>query len=120
MMKNTFDMVPNALKEAATIDGAGSLAIFFKVYLPLAMPGVVTTIVYTAYTTWNDYLIALTFGGTAWKTFNVAIADLSTMSDVLDWGMMTSGSFVSLLPIMALFLGLQKYFIKGMMSGAVK
>ena len=120
MMKNTFDMVPNALKEAATIDGAGSLMIFFKVYLPLAMPGVVTTIVYTAYTTWNDYLIALTFGGTAWKTFNVAIADLANMSDVLDWGMMTSGSIISLLPIMALFLGLQKYFIKGMMSGAVK
>lgn len=120
MMKNTFDMVPDALKEAAYIDGAGSLTIFFKVYLPLAMPGVVTTIVYTAYTTWNDYLIALTFGGTAWKTFNVAIADLANMSDVLDWGMMTSGSIVSLLPIMALFLGLQKYFIKGMMSGAVK
>jgi multiple sugar transport system permease protein len=120
MMKDTFDMIPNALKEAAYIDGAGSLTIFFKVYLPLAMPGLVTVIVYTAYTTWNDYLIALTFGGTAWKTFNVAIADLANMSDVLDWGMMTSGSIVSLVPIMVLFLFLQKYFVKGMMSGAVK
>ena len=121
MMKNSFDMIPNALQEAAYLDGASSFDIFRRVYLPLAMPGMVTTIVYTAYTTWNDYLIALTFGGMKWKTFNVGIADLVLGADnIMDWGSMTAGSIVSLLPIMILFLCLQKYFVKGMMSGAVK
>ena len=121
MMKNSFDMIPSALQEAAYLDGASNFGIFRRIYLPLAMPGVVTTIVYTAYTTWNDYLIALTFGGTRWKTFNVGIADLALGADnILDWGSMTAGSIVSLLPIMILFLCLQKYFVKGMMSGAVK
>lgn len=121
MMKNSFDMIPKAMQEAAHLDGAGSFDIFRRIYLPLAMPGLVTAIVYTAYTTWNDYLIALTFGGTNWKTFNVGIADMALQPEsVLDWGAMTAGSIVSLLPIMILFLCLQKYFVKGMMSGAVK
>lgn len=121
MMKNSFDMIPNAMQEAAYLDGANSFDIFHKICMPLAKPGLVTTIVYTAYTTWNDYLIALTFGGTTWKTFNVGIADLAIGSEhMLDWGAVTAGSIVSLIPIMVLFLFLQKYFVKGMMSGAIK
>ena len=120
MMKSSFDMIPTALHEAATIDGANSYTAFRKIFLPLAKPGIVTVIVYSAYTTWNDYIIALTFGGTHWKTFNVGLVDLAINESVLDWGIMTSGSIISLVPIMILFLFLQKYFVKGMMSGAIK
>lgn len=120
MMKNAFDAVPNELREAALMDGAGNFKIFQKIYLPLALPGAITIIVYSAYTTWNDYVIALTFGGNTIKTFNVGLADMLSGSTSINWGMLTSGSIVGILPILILFLFLQKYFVKGMMSGAIK
>jgi ABC-type sugar transport system, permease component len=120
MMKNSFDMVPNALREAAIIDGAGALDIFKNIYLPLSMPGVITVIVFVAYGTWNDYVVALTFGSNSIKTFNVGLVDVITSGRSISWGTLTSGSIVGMLPIAILFLLLQKYFVKGMMSGAVK
>lgn len=120
MMKRSFDMVPNALKEAALVDGASSLQIFRKIYVPLALPGAITVLVYSAYNTWNDYTIALTFGGSKMKTFNIGLVDMLSNDTTLDWGTLTSGSIVGMLPILILFLFLQKYFVQGMMSGAVK
>ena len=120
MMKNAFDAVPVALQEAATIDGASNLAIFRSIYLPLALPGAVTVLVYSAYNTWNDYVIGLTFGGSTMKTFNVGLVDMLSNDTTIKWGTLTSGSIVGMLPILILFLFLQKYFVKGMMSGAVK
>ena len=120
MMKRSFDMVPNELKEAAVVDGANSLQIFQKIYVPLALPGAVTVLVYSAYSTWNDYTMVLTFGGSKMKTFNVGLVDMLSSASTLDWGTLTSGSIVGMLPILILFLFLQKYFVAGMMSGAVK
>lgn len=120
MMKGSFDMVPTALREAAIVDGAGRFMIFRKIYLPLALPGAITVVVYSAYNTWNDYLIGLTFGGNIMKTFNVGLVDLLSNDKSIGWGTLTSGSIVGMLPILVLFLVLQKYFVKGMMSGAVK
>lgn len=120
MMKNAFDAVPVALQEAATIDGASNLAIFRSIYLPLALPGTVTVLVYSAYNTWNDYVVGLTFGGSTMKTFNVGLVDMLSNAETIEWGTLTSGSIVGMLPILILFLFLQKYFVKGMMSGAVK
>lgn len=120
MMKRSFDMVPDALREAALVDGASNFQIFRKIYVPLAMPGAVTVLVYAAYNTWNDYVIALTFGGSSMKTFNIGLVDMLSNDVTLDWGTLTSGSIVGMLPILILFLFLQKYFVQGMMSGAVK
>lgn len=120
MIKRSFDMVPNALREAALVDGASNLQIFGKIYVPLALPGAITVLVYSAYNTWNDYVIALTFGGSTMKTFNIGLVDMLSNDTTLDWGTLTSGSIVGMLPILILFLFLQKYFVKGMMSGAVK
>lgn len=120
MMKSSFDMVPNALREAALIDGAGPLDIFKQIYLPLALPGSITIIVYSAYNTWNDYVIALTFGSNTLKTFNVGLVDLITNDFSISWGVLTSGSIVGMIPITLLFLFLQKHFVRGLMSGAVK
>lgn len=120
MMKSTFDMIPKDLAEAALIDGAGNFATFFKIYMPLAASGVVTIAVYVAYSTWNDYLTALVFAGKATKTFNVGLVNMAMGEYSTDWGILTAGAYIGLLPIMILFLFLQKYFVKGMMSGAVK
>ena len=120
MMKSSFDAVPFALQEAAIIDGASSFDVFRKIYVPLALPGAITVIVYSAYNTWNDYVIGLTFGGSTMKTFNVGLVDMLSNDMTIKWGTLTSGSIVGMLPILILFLFLQKHFVKGMMSGAVK
>lgn len=121
MMNRSFDMVPKELREAALVDGANNFQIFKGIYAPLALPGMITVLVYSAYHTWNDYTVALTFGGGSLRTFNVGLVDLLTVvSDAMDWGMLTSGAVVGMMPILIMFLFLQKYFVKGMMSGAVK
>lgn len=121
MMKGSFDMVPKELREAAVVDGANNFVIFKSVYTPLALPGAITVLVYSAYHTWNDYTVSLTFGGGSLKNFNVGLTDMITIvADSMDWGMLTAGTVVGMLPVLLLFLFLQKYFVQGMMSGAVK
>ena len=121
MMKNAFDTVPNELLESAKLDGGGNLKIFSKVCLPLTWTSIATIAVYSAYTTWNDYLIALVFANSSSiKTFNVGLTNLAIGVYGTDWGILTSGAMMGMLPIMILFLFLQKYFIKGMLSGALK
>lgn len=121
MMKNAFDTIPDGLLESAKLDGAGNLKIFSKICLPLTWTSVATVAVYSAYTTWNDYLIALVFANSSSiKTFNVGLTNLAIGYYGTDWGVLTAGSMMGMLPIMILFLFLQKYFIKGMLSGALK
>lgn len=121
MMKNAFDTIPDGLLESAKLDGAGNLRIFLRICLPLTWSSVATIAVYSAYTTWNDYLIALVFANSnTIKTFNVGLTNLAIGYYGTDWGVLTAGSLMGMLPIMLMFLFLQKYFIRGMMSGALK
>ena len=107
--------------ESAKLDGAGSFQVFLKICLPLTWSSVATIAVYSAYTTWNDYLIVLVFANSnTIKTFNVGLTNLAISVYGTDWGVLTAGSLVGMFPIMMMFLFLQKYFIKGMMSGALK
>ena len=121
MMKNSFDMLPDSLRESAMIDGASEFEIFRTIFLPLTWPSIATIAVYAAYTTWNDYLIALVFANSNnIKTFNVGLTNLAVGSYGTDWGLLTSSSIIGLMPILILFIFLQKYFIQGMLSGALK
>lgn len=121
MMKNAFDMVPDSLLESAKLDGAGRFSVFLRICLPLTWPSVATIAVYAAYTTWNDYLIALVFANSnSIKTFNVGLTNLAIGQYGTDWGLLTASSIIGLTPILLLFVFLQKYFIKGMLSGALK
>ena len=121
MMKNSFDMIPDSLLESARLDGAGAFSVFGRICLPLTWSSVATIAVYSAYTTWNDYLIALVFANSnSIKTFNVGLTNLAIGQYGTDWGLLTSSSIIGLTPILILFIFLQKYFIKGMLSGALK
>lgn len=121
MMKNAFDMIPNELREVAQIDGAGELKVFFKVMLPTTWSSLATIFIYSAYTTWNDYLIAVVFANNeSIKTFNVGLTNMAIGQYGTEWGLLTAGSIIGLAPIMILFIFLQKYFIKGMLGGAIK
>ena len=121
MMKNAFDMIPDGLRDAAKIDGAGEMTVFWRVMMPTTWSSIATIFIYSAYTTWNDYLIAVVFANNeAIKTFNVGLTNMAIRQYGTEWGLLTAGSLIGLAPIMVLFVFLQKYFIKGMLGGAIK
>ncbi len=112
--------LPDALLEAARIDGAGELRIFFLVVLPLLKPVLVTLAVFAFLGSWNDFmwpLIVLTDG--ALHTAPVALASLSR-EHVQDSELMMAGSVVTVLPVLVLFLGLQRHYMQGLLMGSVK
>lgn len=112
--------LPDALLEAARIDGAGELRIFFLVVLPLLKPVLVTLAVFAFLGSWNDFmwpLIVLTDG--TLHTAPVALASLSR-EHVQDSELMMAGSVVTILPVLVLFLGLQRHYMQGLLIGSVK
>jgi multiple sugar transport system permease protein len=112
--------IPNELLEAARIDGASEFRIFRLIVVPLLKPIIVTLAVFTLLGTWNDFmwpLIVLTDKDL--YTLPVALANLSR-EHVQDDEMMMAGSVVTILPVLLVFLSLQRYYIQGLMAGSVK
>ena len=112
--------VPQELLEAARIDGAGELRIYWSIVMPLARPILATLAIFTFMTTWNDFmwpLIVLT--DQSRYTLPVSIASL-VGEHAQDVELMMAGSVVTVLPVLALFLALQRYYIAGLMVGSVK
>ncbi len=115
-----FITIPRELVEAATIDGCGNFFILFKIYLPLSLPVIITTMVVNASWVWNDLLIAMTFLQS--KKLRTLMAGFITFRSRtnIDIPLTTSGLFVATIPIVLLFLISQKFFTKGIMSGIEK
>ncbi len=112
--------IPDELIEAARIDGAGELRIFFRIVLPMLKPVLVTLAIFTFMAAWNDFmwpLIVLT--DQEHYTLPVALAALSR-EHYMDVEMMMAGAVVTVLPVLLLFLLLQRYYIQGLLLGSVK
>jgi multiple sugar transport system permease protein len=112
--------LPDELLEAARVDGAGELRIFLTVMMPLLKPVLASLAVFTFLASWNDFmwpLIVLT--DDTLQTLPVALATLSR-EHVQDNELMMAGSVITVLPVLALFLALQKYYIEGLLLGSVK
>jgi len=112
--------IPDELLEAARIDGASEAAIFTRVIVPLLRPIIVTLALFTFLASWNDFmwpLIVLTDDDL--HTLPVALAGLSR-EHVQDNELMMAGAVVTVLPVLLLFLGLQRYYIAGILAGSVK
>jgi multiple sugar transport system permease protein len=112
--------IPDELLEAARIDGAGELRIFFQIVLPMLKPVLVTLAIFTFMASWNDFmwpLIVLT--DQEHYTLPVALASLSR-EHIQDVEMMMAGAVITVLPVLALFLLLQRYYIQGLLLGSVK
>jgi multiple sugar transport system permease protein len=112
--------IPDALLDAARIDGASEWRIFRTIILPLLRPILVTLGVFTFMATWNDFmwpLIALIDGDL--RTLPVALANLSG-EHVQDTELMMAGSVVTLLPVLVLFILVQRYYVAGIVAGSVK
>jgi len=120
MLKGFFDGIPCSLDEAARVDGAGKFTTFYRVILPLTVPGLVATGIFSFITGWNEYLFASVFIRSYNKwTLPVGIASLSGQYST-DWATIMAGSFFITLPVVVLFLFFQKYLVSGMTAGAVK
>ncbi len=112
--------IPDELLEAARIDGAGEWRIFFQIVLPMLKPVLVTLAIFTFMAAWNDFmwpLIVLT--DQEHYTLPVALASLSR-EHIMDVEMMMAGAVVTVLPVLLLFLVLQRYYIQGLLLGSVK
>ncbi|HCN58423.1 MULTISPECIES: carbohydrate ABC transporter permease [Exiguobacterium] len=120
LIKGYFDELPNELMEAAYIDGATILEVFFKVMLPLAKPALATALIYAFLNSWNEYLMVLTFmTDPAYQTVTMAP---SFFKDALggDPGKIYASLVLISLPTMVFYIFFQRFFQKGMTAGAVK
>ena len=120
MMTSYFKTIPTELDEAARVDGANSFTIFWKIILPLVVPGIAAVAIFVLINGWNEYMYSsVLISKDALKTLTVGIVSLNTQNQV-HWNDMMAASSMSCLPLIILFLCFQKYFIAGMTSGAVK
>ena len=113
--------IPLELEEAATIDGCSKPAIFFKIIFPILKPITVTVIILNGIWIWNDYLLPLLVlsAGGAIRTLPLAVANF-VGSFVRRWDLILTATLMTMLPVIIIFLILQKYIIKGMVEGSVK
>jgi multiple sugar transport system permease protein len=112
--------IPDALLEAARLDGAGEVRIFRSIVLPLLAPILVTLAIFTFLGSWNDFmwpLIVLT--DKDMYTLPVALASL-TREHVQDNELMMAGSVLTVVPVLLIFIGLQRYYLQGLLVGSVK
>lgn len=122
MMRNSFDAVPRELEEAATLDGCSPMAVLLKIMLPVVFPGIVTVGLFAFFTAWNELLVALILVSNPEK-FTLPVLLQSAQSQFLggiDWGVMQAGISLSILPCGLLFALLQRFYINGLIAGAVK
>ncbi|MFA9464575.1 MAG: carbohydrate ABC transporter permease [Velocimicrobium sp.] len=120
MMKQFYEGIPNELCEAARIDGMSEYRIYLKIMLPLSKPALSTLTIFTFVNTWNDYLGPLIYLKTeAKKTIQLGLKMFIGQYSS-EYGLIMAGSVVSLIPVIIIFLWLQKYFVEGVASTGLK
>ena len=120
LMRQTMLSVPDELIQAARVDGAGEFRIFFQIVLPTMRPALAALGIFLFLAQWNDFVYPLIVLRTSDAyTVPVALASLQGLSDT-DYGQLLAGTLVSVLPVLGLFLFLQRHFVAGILAGAVK
>jgi len=123
MMRNAFNSIPNSLREVAMLEGSSELKIITTVMLPLAIPGLLTVMVFAMYISWNDYILAFLFVNSPENLMlNIALMKVALGGSQFEmkWGSLTSGSIISFIPIIIFYTFLQQYFVRGVTGSAVK
>lgn len=119
LLHNFMKDIPASLVEAARVDGAGHVKIFFQVMLPLLTPAIAAFAIFQFLWVWNDLLVALVMGGTNTFPLTVRVAEMAG-SRGGDWHVLSAGAFISIVVPLIVFLGLQRYFVRGLLAGSVK
>jgi multiple sugar transport system permease protein len=120
MLKGFFDQVPTEVEEAAELDGCPSWQVVWRIALPLAVPGLMTTALYAFVQAWNEFLFGYTFiSQDDRRTLTPGLADFIGLWTV-DWGALMAAASLAVLPVTIAYLYLQRYLISGIATGATK
>jgi multiple sugar transport system permease protein len=123
ILRNSFSAVPQELEEAAVVDGASSGQVLVRIFIPSAVPAIVTVALFAFITSWNEFLGALVLMSKSSSfTLPLILASARTETSLggTDWGMLQAGITISIIPCVLVYLLLQRYYVSGLMSGAVK
>jgi len=123
VMRNSFEAVPRELDEAAVIDGANSWQVLVRIFLPAGVPAIITVALFAFITSWNELLGALVMlnRGSSFTLPLILATNLTTTSlGGTDWGVLQAGVTISIVPCVLFYLLLQRYYVSGLTSGAVK
>ncbi|MBQ9622877.1 MAG: carbohydrate ABC transporter permease [Treponema sp.] len=122
MMYNYISSLPRSILESAFIDGSSHFTTFVRLILPLSAPAIASFAIFQFIWVWNDMLVALVFLSGAGQKVQVVTVRLMNMAGTrgTDWHLLTAGAFVSMILPLCVFLGLQKFFVKGLLAGSVK
>ena len=119
-LNNTHEGVPTELCEAARIDGLSEYGIYARIMLPLSLPAVSTLVIFTFVNTWNDFLGPLIYlTKTELKTIQIGLRMFISQYSA-EYGLIMAASVVALIPVLIVFLSLQKYFVQGVASSGLK
>jgi alpha-glucoside transport system permease protein len=119
ILRNYMMTIPNALIEAARVDGASNFTIFWRLVLPISVPALASFAIFQFLWVWNDYLIAFVFVGNERPVLTYTLLAMLRQYGE-GWQAVAAGSFISLSVPLLVFFTLQRYFIRGLTSGAVK
>ncbi|QAY63873.1 carbohydrate ABC transporter permease [Xylanimonas allomyrinae] len=119
LLHNFMKEIPPSLVEAARVDGAGHVQVFFRVLMPLLVPAIASFGIFQFLWVWNDLLVGLTFTRAGSRPLTVAVAELAG-SRGGQWQLLSAGAFISMIVPLVVFLALQRYFVRGLLAGSVK
>lgn len=122
LMRNSFEGIPREIEEAAVMDGSTTFQALRNIFLPLVTPGIVTVALFAFINSWNEFLSALIFMNKE-TSFTIPVMLTGVRAGRLgavDWGSLQAGVIISILPCILIYLLLQKYYVSGFLSGAVK
>jgi multiple sugar transport system permease protein len=123
VLRNSLSAVPRELEEAAILDGASSWQLLVRIFVPSTVPAIVTVALFAFIMSWNEFLGALVMmskGSSFTLPLILAAARTETSLGGTDWGMLQAGITISIIPCVLVYLLLQRYYVSGLMSGAVK
>ena len=120
IFRNYYAEVPTDLVEAARIDGAGILGVYWRVLFPLSLPGFVVVIIWQFTNIWNEFLFAVSIlQKPELQPITVALRNLSG-SQIKEWNMVMAGAIIAALPTLLIYIVMGRYFIRGLLAGSVK
>jgi glucose/mannose transport system permease protein len=119
IFRNYYATIPNEIIEAARIDGADILHIYRYIMLPLSTPGFVVVLIWQFTATWNDFLFAVVLTKPEFWPITVALNNMAG-SQIIAWNVQMAGSLLAALPTLLVYIFLGRYFLRGLMAGALK
>ncbi|MBV9943638.1 MAG: carbohydrate ABC transporter permease [Solirubrobacterales bacterium] len=122
VMRNAFAEVPQEIEDAAAMDGASTLSTLMRVMVPVAKPAIATVALFAFFSAWNEFLAALIFLSDQTRfTLPVFLTTLVTgRLGAINWGVLEAGVVITIVPCLIIFLLLQRYYVRGLVSGAVR